>query len=91
MGDLVQVEAKKGIGDKRRLCDLHESCRATRHEVLESVSEAVGLAVKLVHVAVVIASPGAGSVSGPRIDELTGQLASTRAEAISLTAKFFDL
>lgn len=91
MGDLVEVEEGEQVEVKRRLRNLQELCHAKRRKVPESVSNAVGLAVELVDDAVITSSPEAGLIVDPRIDELTGQLASNRKKVVSLTAKLSHL
>lgn len=66
-------------------------CRAKRRKVLESGPEAVVLAVELLNDAVAATPPSESSIIHPHIDELTRQLMRTRAKAISLPAKLFDL
>lgn len=69
------VEAKEGerVGLTRYLCNLQEPLRAKSHKVLESVSEAVNLAIELMNDAVVASSPGTNLIVDSRIDELMGQ------------------
>lgn len=67
-----------------------ESCRARRRKVLESIVEAVDLAVELDD-DVVATSPDAVDVADPLFDELTGPLANTRVEFLSLTSQLYDL
>lgn len=52
--------------------------------------EAAGLTVELTDDAVAVSSPGAGKIVAPRIDELTRQLLSSKADVVSLTAKSSD-
>lgn len=84
--NMVAVEAEARVGVKRCLCNLQESCRARRRKVPESVVEAVGLAVELAN-GVAVAPPGAVAVADSCIDDLSEQVASMRAEVISLTTK----
>lgn len=72
MSNLVEIKAVERVRFMGCLCNLQEPCRARRREVPESVSEAVGLAVKSVDDAVVPSSPGRGSIVNPRTDEWTG-------------------
>lgn len=90
MGDLVEFDAEERIGVKCRLRYLQESCRVKGQEDLENIVQAVCLAAELI-VDARIMSSGAVDVADPRIDESTGQLASTRAEVIPLTSKLYDL
>lgn len=55
------------------------------------MSKAVVLAGKLMGDAVVASSACLSSIIDPRIDELTGQLASTRVAVVSLMAKLSKL
>lgn len=91
MGNLVEGEEGEQVKLKRRLRNLQESFRAKRRKVSGSVSKAVGLAAAWVDGAVVASLSGADSINDSCIDELTGQLESTSAEVISLTAKLLDL
>lgn len=70
----------------RRLCSLQKLCRAKKRMVPKSVSDAVGLAVKLVGNEVVALTPGATSIVDTRANKLTGLLASTWAEDVSIMA-----
>lgn len=90
-GGSVEDEVGERGEIKRRLRALHELCRADRRKVPESVSEAVGLAVELVGSVVVASSLGAGSIYDLCSDNLTGQLASTRAEVFSLETNVSNL
>lgn len=56
-------------------------------KVPESVSDAVSLPVDLVIVAVLKSSTGAEKVALPRVEELTRQVVSTRAEFIPTKAR----
>lgn len=91
MSDLMELEVKKLVQAKHLFRSLQKPCCSKRHMIPEGVSGAVGLAVELVYEAVTEASFGSDNFASLRIDEFTGQLASTRVEAISLTAKLSDL
>lgn len=89
MSNFVEEDAVKRVDLKRLLRDLLKSCRDMRQKVLQIVVEAVDLAVELAD-DTVVPSPGAVDVADPRIEALTGQLASTRSEVILLTSKVYD-
>lgn len=89
-GNLIEVNAGDRVYVKRRLNNMEEVCRAKSRKIQESVCEAVGLVLELVddssgNVA------GAVGVANNCIDQVTGQLASTKAEVIILTTKLYDL
>lgn len=90
MSDLAEAEEWERVGAKRHLCSFRESCRVKRRKALECVVCEAGLAEELVDNTVVV-SPGVADVAGLLIDEFTGQLASTRVEVVSLTAKLYVL
>lgn len=90
MSDLVEIDVEERVGIKRRVRDLHESCRIKRRKVLKRVVEAVALAVGWVD-DTVATSPSAVDVADPRSDALGGQLGSTRPEVILLTLRLYDL
>lgn len=71
---------------KPRHSDLQELCHVIKQKVPESIVEAVCLAVEAVDDDAV-ALPGAIDVAGPRIDELSVQLAGAMAEVILLPSK----
>lgn len=87
MEDLVDVGGEKRVGGKWYLCDLQKSCCAKRRKVVQSLAEAVGLAMELDDDAVAVSSPGAGNVAKSRTDDLPKSLAYTKAEVIQLTPK----
>lgn len=91
LGSLVEVKAEERARAMRRFPDLRESCRAKRRGAPVRVSEAVGLAVKLVDCVVAASSSSASDVVVPHIDELTRKLAITRVEVISSTVKLSGL
>lgn len=86
MCNLVEVDEVEPVGAMPRLRDLLDSCCAKRSEILENVSEVVGLAVELVDGAVAASLSGPDSVVDPRADELQGQLESTMVANVPLTA-----
>lgn len=88
--DMVEDEVEERVRVKRCLLDLQKS-GARKRKVSESVLEAVGLAVELVDDAVVALLLGRGLDNGSRIDELTEQLATIRAEFVSIAAMTPDL
>lgn len=75
----------------RRLCNLQDFCRAKKRKISASVSEAAGVAVESMDYARVLSSPGEGRIVDLLIDKWTEQLASTRAEVVSLMANLSDL
>lgn len=91
MKDFVEYEAEKQVGVKRPFFDLQDSCHAKRRKVLESVSKVVGLAVKVMDDAIVTSSIGVGSIVVSRTDNSMGQLVTTRAAVLTLTAKWLNL
>lgn len=90
MGNLVEAHAEERVGVNRRLRDLQKSCRVKVLIVPGCAVESVGLAVELAD-DTVVTSPSAVGVADPRIDELSVELASTRAEVILLTSKVYNL
>lgn len=91
MGDLVKVEEGERVKGIHRLYDLQDPFRTRNHKVLRSVSDAVALADGPMDDAMVSSLSGAGPIVVPRIDKLTGQLASTRVAVVSLMTKLSDL
>lgn len=89
-GNLGKVAERQRVGDRRRFRDLQESCRARSRKVPKVVSEADGLAIELVKNVAVESSSGVDAIFDPRINGMTGQLRSTRAEVVSLIVKSSD-
>lgn len=89
-GNLAELVAGEQARMKRRLRNTQEPCRAKRRKVSKSIVEAAGLAVKSTNDTVVM-SPGTVDAIELRIDVLSGQLSSTKAEVMSLTSKVYNL
>lgn len=90
IGDLLGVDDVERVEAKRRLRDLQKSCCVNRGKVLENIGKAGGLAAELIHDAVAT-SIAEVEVADPRIDKLTEQLASTKAEVVLLMSKLYNI
>lgn len=79
-------QTQKQFGVERCLRDLQKPCHVKRWEGFENVLEAIYLIMELVE-DTVVSLPGTVDVAEPRKDELSVQLASTRAEVIFIDVK----
>lgn len=89
--DLVKVDKRKEIEVKRVLFDLRGLCRVKSRKILESLSVAAGLAVKVFDNTVGLLFSGAQIATSSCIDKLNEQIAMARASVVSFTAKLSDL